>query len=194
MNLPNFLTLCRVVFTFLAVILISTPMHWCATVGFVVFTIAAATDFFDGYIARKCGVVTTFGKFMDALSDKVMVVAMFMTLFALGLYKNWVYLALALAVFSVTREFFVSGVRMLAAKEGVVLAAESMGKYKAALQMYSVGAILFAHALSTDFNLANYFLYDLGFYSGIIAFVISTILSVWSGISYGTRYSHLFMK
>ena len=194
MNLPNVLTVCRVVFTFLSVVLLCLNFRLTASAAVVIFTVAGATDWFDGYIARKCGAVTTFGKFMDALSDKIMVVTMFMVLFALNLYGKWIYVALLLAVLSVTREFFVSGVRMLAAKEGVVLAAEKMGKYKAALQMYSIGAILCAHAVNMDFEAPNSPLYMFAFYSGLAAFMLSTVLSVWSGISYGVRYGYLFLK
>lgn len=194
MNLPNILTVLRVVFSFIAAALLCVDIKYFGTAAFIIYLIAAVSDWFDGYIARRCGVVTTFGKFMDALSDKILVATMFMTLFALNLYDTWIYLALALAIISLAREFFVSGVRMLAAKEGIVLAAEKVGKWKAALQMYSIGGIIAAHALKLDFASYNGMLWGLCFYTGMAAFLVSTMLSLVSGFSYGIRYGYLFNK
>ena len=157
----------------------------------MIYCAAGATDWFDGYIARKCNIVTTFGKFMDALSDKIMVVSMFMTLFAFNLYSWFTIPALFCAIISITREFYVSGIRMLASKEGIVMAAETLGKYKAAFQMYSIGAILCAHSLDIDFGAGNSLFFNFAFYSGIATLIISTILSILSGYSYGSRYSYL---
>jgi len=194
MNLPNLLTVLRVLLTFVASLLLCCDVRFFAIAAFIIYCTAGATDWFDGYIARKCNIVTTFGKFMDALSDKIMVVTMFMTLFALDLYGNWSMLALWLAIISMTREFYVSGIRMLASNKGIVMAAETVGKYKAGFQMYSIGAIIFAHALRLDFASGDSILFMLGFYSGIITLIISTLLSIWSGASYGARYSYLLRE
>ena len=90
MNTPNFLTALRVLLTFLTALLLCLPLKYAATAAFVIYCAAGATDWFDGYIARRNNLVTTFGKFMDALSDKIMVVTMFMVLFALNLYGKWI--------------------------------------------------------------------------------------------------------
>lgn len=184
----------RVLLTFLMALLLCMPFKFAATAAFVVYCTAGATDWFDGYIARKSNLVTTFGKFMDALSDKIMIVTSFLTLFALDLFNDWTYTALFCAVVSMSREFFVSGIRMLASNKGIVLAAEKMGKYKAGLQMYSLGAIIFTKALGADFGLADSFFGQLVFFSAIITLVISTILSIWSGATYATRYSYLLKE
>ena len=191
MNLPNLLTVLRVIMTFVAVVLLCADIRFFALASFVIYCAAGATDWFDGYIARKCNIVTTFGKFMDALSDKIMVVSMFMTLFAFNLYSWFTIPALFCAIISITREFYVSGIRMLASKEGIVMAAETLGKYKAAFQMYSIGAILCAHSLDIDFGAGNSLFFNFAFYSGIATLTISTILSILSGYSYGSRYSYL---
>ncbi len=191
MNLPNLLTVLRVIMTFVAVVLLCADIRFFALASFVIYCAAGATDWFDGYIARKCNIVTTFGKFMDALSDKIMVVSMFMTLFAFNLYSWFTIPALFCAIISITREFYVSGIRMLASKEGIVMAAETLGKYKAAFQMYSIGAILCAHSLDIDFGAGNSLFFNFAFYSGIATLIISTILSILSGYSYGSRYSYL---
>lgn len=191
MNLPNLLTILRVIMTFVAVVLLCIDICFFALASFIIYCAAGATDWFDGYLARKYNIVTTFGKFMDALSDKIMVVSMFMALFAFNLYSWFTVPALFCAIVSITREFYVSGIRMLASKEGIVMAAETLGKYKAAFQMYSIGAILCAHSLDIDFGAGNSLFFNFAFYSGIATLVISTALSILSGYSYGSRYSYL---
>lgn len=191
MNLPNLLTILRVIMTFVAVVLLCIDIRFSALASFIIYCAAGATDWFDGYLARKYNIVTTFGKFMDALSDKIMVVSMFMALFAFNLYSWFTVPALFCAIVSITREFYVSGIRMLASKEGIVMAAETLGKYKAAFQMYSIGAILCAHSLDIDFGAGNSLFFNFAFYSGIATLVISTALSILSGYSYGSRYSYL---
>ena len=107
------------------------------------------------------------------------------------MYRQWTLVALVCAIISVTREFAVSGIRMIASNAGVVLAAEKMGKYKAAFQMYSVGAIMLSFAMRVDFGQTNGFLFDFSYCSGIATLVLSTVLSVLSGAGYVKRYGHL---
>ena len=191
MNLPNILTILRTLLTFVCVALLCVDAKYTAFSALIIYIIAGSTDWFDGYLARKYNVVTVFGKFMDALSDKIMVATMFMTLFAFDMYHNFVISALVCAIISMTREFAVSGIRMIASKAGVVLAAETIGKYKAGFQMYSIGATICAFSLKIDFNASDTILYYLSFYSGIATLYISTILSIWSGVGYIKRYAYL---
>ena len=194
MNTPNFLTVLRVLLAFLTAVLPCAPFRFAATAAFIVYCAAGATDWFDGYLARRRNIVTTFGKFMDALSDKIMVSTAFLTLFALGMFGGQTGIALFCAVISMSREFFVSGIRMLAASKGIVLAAERMGKYKAGFQMYSLGAVICAKALDADFSAGDSLLRETVFFSAIATLALSTILSVWSGAAYGARYSHLLKE
>lgn len=194
MNTPNFLTVLRVLLAFLTAVLLCAPFRFAATAAFIVYCAAGATDWFDGYLARRRNIVTTFGKFMDALSDKIMVSTAFLTLFALGMFGGQTGVALFCAVVSMSREFFVSGIRMLAASKGIVLAAERMGKYKAGFQMYSLGAVICAKALDADFPAGDSILRETVFFSAIATLALSTILSVWSGATYGARYSHLLKE
>lgn len=194
MNTPNFLTTLRVLLAFLTAVLLCAPFRFAATAAFIVYCAAGATDWFDGYLARRRNIVTTFGKFMDALSDKIMVSTAFLTLFALGMFGEWTGLALFCAVISMSREFFVSGVRMLAANKGIVLAAERMGKYKAGFQMYSLGAVICARALDADFSAGDSILRGVVFFSAMATLALSTILSAWSGAMYGSRYSYLLKE
>ena len=172
MNFPNLLTVLRTLMSLITAVLLCFDPTGLPTFTFFFFVAAGATDWFDGYIARKQNIVTVFGKFMDALSDKIMVIGLFLILIC------------------VTREFFVSGIRMLAAGTGTVLAAEKMGKYKAALQMYSIGAIICARAVELDWNGFEP-MYYFAFYTGIAALAVATVLSTWSGIGYAIRYGYL---
>ena len=183
MNFPNTLTILRILLTFCAVALVCIDVKYCALTAFFVYVVAGSTDWFDGYLARKYNSVTVFGK--------IMVVSMFMTLFAFDMYRQWTLAALVCAIISVTREFAVSGIRMIASNAGVVLAAEKMGKYKAAFQMYSVGAIMLSFAMRVDFGQTNGFLFDFSYGSGIATLLLSTVLSVLSGAGYIKRYGHL---
>jgi len=143
--------------------------------AFVFFLISALTDWLDGYLARKCCQITDFGKFMDALADKVLTVGLFVALLALGKLPDW---ALFLVLLIVTREFLVTGLRLVAAGKGRVLSAEKLGKWKTALQMVTIGLFLMIDLdLSLDFTFQCY-------KCGEVIFSVATILTVISGSSY----------
>ena len=134
MNLPNKLTVLRVVLVpfFVVALLISKsvePMKWAALVLFIV---ASLTDLLDGKIARKYNLVTTFGKFMDPLADKVLTISGMICLIELGRIPSWI------VVIIVAREFIISGFRLVAAENGVVIAANYWGKFKTTFQMIMI--------------------------------------------------------
>ncbi len=195
MNVPNFITAMRVILSFAVAILLCIPCKWLITLAFVLYVLSAVSDWVDGYIARKYNIVTNIGKFMDALCDKIMVIGLFLVLLGLDMFSGygdfWEITAIFCTFFASAREFFVSGIRMLAATKSIVLAAEKLGKYKAAFQMYAIGAIIFAKMMVVDFGVPECFLTPLAFYTGLGALIISTILSLISGVGYGIRYSYL---
>ena len=129
MNLPNAITLSRLVLT--AVFVAGTALNngvgdWVALISFVV---AAISDFVDGWLARKLGLVTPMGKLLDPLADKILVGAAFVYLSAEGLCPVWV------TVVILAREFLVTGLRQLAMEAGQVMAADGLGKWKTGLQL-----------------------------------------------------------
>lgn len=131
MNLPNKLTMLRVIMVpFFVVFLLMTPEHpnykWAAL---VLFAVASLTDLLDGYIARKYHLVTNFGKFMDPLADKLLVSAALVCLTALGDIPAW------MTIVIISREFIISGFRLIAAERGIVIAAGWLGKWKTAVTM-----------------------------------------------------------
>ena len=129
MNLPNAITFSRLVLTgiFVAGAAFDSAIgHWVALVSFV---IAAISDFLDGYLARRMGLVTPMGKLMDPLADKVLVCSAFVYLSAEGFCPVWV------TVMILAREFLVTGLRQIAVEAGQVLAADRLGKWKTGLQL-----------------------------------------------------------
>lgn len=136
MNLPNKLTVLRVILIpfFVAALLLGFKGHiW---VALALFAGASITDWFDGKLARKNGLVTTFGKFLDPLADKMLVMAALVCFVSLG----WCDAAAVIIILA--REFMVSGLRLVTASEGVVVAAGMWGKVKTAFTMISIVAIM----------------------------------------------------
>ena len=191
MNLPNQLTVARLILTFVFVALLSLEdLSWSKTAALFAFAIAAITDFLDGYIARKHNLVTNFGKLMDPLADKVLMCAGFVLLTRLELIPAWI------VVVILSREFMVTGLRLLASAEGVVLAAENLGKYKTIFQIVTV--IYFLLFLAAKESLIG-FLQPLfnAFYLGpdhlgMALIWTSLILTAWSGWSYLWKNRKLF--
>lgn len=136
MNLPNKLTLGRLVLTglFLAVIFSRIPYH--ETIALALFSIASLTDYYDGMIARRDNLITNFGILMDPLADKILVCSAFIAFVGLNWMPAW------MVVIVVARELAITGLRMLAASKNVVLAAEGYGKHKTISQIVCIIAIL----------------------------------------------------
>ncbi|MGN0414343.1 MAG: CDP-diacylglycerol--glycerol-3-phosphate 3-phosphatidyltransferase [Agathobacter sp.] len=134
MNLPNKLTLFRVILIPFFVFFLLAPYFpgYGNYIAVVIFIIASLTDFLDGKIARKYNLVTNFGKFMDPLADKLLVCSALICLIALGRIPAWV------VIIIIAREFIISGFRLIASDNGVVIAASYWGKFKTASQMIMV--------------------------------------------------------
>lgn len=168
LNVPNILSLSRV-FLVPVIMVFLTLRSQFSYVGRwnlgdllagAFFIIASITDAFDGYIARKKKLVTTLGKFIDPLADKIMVVAVLISLVELGRVPTW------MVVVIIAREFIVSGLRMVAASEGVVIAASKWGKVKTVSQMIGIIFLIF--------NIPG----------GIPIMWLATALTIWSGWDY----------
>jgi CDP-diacylglycerol---glycerol-3-phosphate 3-phosphatidyltransferase len=136
LNLPNVLTMLRILAVPVIVVALlgETPNGDALAAG--VFALAALTDGLDGYIARRRRDITTFGKLMDPLADKVLIIAALVSLVSLGRLAAWV------AMVIIARELAVTGLRAVAAEQGVVIAASWLGKLKTALQVTAVFALI----------------------------------------------------
>ena len=138
MNLPNKLTMLRVIMVpfFVAFLLLTPEYPMFKFAAFALFVVASLTDLLDGYIARKYHLVTNFGKFMDPLADKLLVSAALICLTALGFIPAW------MTIVIISREFIISGFRLIAAERGIVIAAGWLGKWKTAVTMVMIAMML----------------------------------------------------
>ncbi|GAC1350286.1 MAG: CDP-alcohol phosphatidyltransferase family protein [Ktedonobacteraceae bacterium] len=140
-NIPNLLSLSRLVTTALVFILVLLNAPWAFLTATFLFVLASVTDFFDGYFARRLKVVSPLGVFLDLTADKIFVSTILIALVQIGLVPAW------LVVIIVAREFLVTGLRSMAAAKGKVIPAGIWGKQKTLITMTAMGAILLAKGL-----------------------------------------------
>jgi len=149
MNLPNYITIGRIVVVPLLVVVLLTPVAETTlgvsgyALGIVLFLIAALTDIFDGYLARRRNQVSTLGKFLDPIADKLLIASALIVLVERHLAPAWA------VVVILGREFIITGLRSIAATEGIVIAAQGMGKFKMWAQCVAIVALLVAGANHT---------------------------------------------
>lgn len=189
MNLPNKLTVARLILTGVFVVCFYIPWVHAMTAALLIFSVAAATDWLDGRIARARNIVTNFGKLFDPLADKVLIAAAFILLVERTEMKAWIAIAI------LGREFFVTGIRLIAVQKGVVLAAERLGKHKMLWQIITVlFFLLSAASAETLFGFLRPWLEPspAHWWVGKSIVAITTTLTVVSGFSYFWKNRHLF--
>jgi CDP-diacylglycerol---glycerol-3-phosphate 3-phosphatidyltransferase len=169
-NLPNFITLTRILLIPVFVVLFVMPTPDRSLSAALIFIVAAVTDLLDGYLARRNGQVTTLGKLLDPIADKLLVLS------ALILLVNVDRVSALVAIFIIAREVAVTGVRAIAAGEGMVIAAETTGKYKMALQVVAIVLLILEDTFLSDFG--NLHL------AGIVTLYLSLLLGYVSGGQY----------
>lgn len=180
MNLPNKLTVLRIFMIPIFVIITVIPytwgtVHWIGSdiavthlVATIIFIVAAATDWFDGYLARKYNLITNFGKFADPMADKLLVAAAFIILVEMNIAPAWV------VILIISRELAVTGLRLLLVEGGEVLAAGQLGKIKTFTQMIAIPLML----------LHNFPFAWSGIRVDLIFLYVCVFFAVWSGIDY----------
>ena len=186
MNTPNKLTLLRIVLSPVFIVLFLDDNLYFRLGALAVFLVAAATDLADGYIARKYGVITGFGKFIDPLADKVLISSAFITFVALGYARAWMVAVI------IGRELLITGLRSLAAYRGMIIAPTGWAKLKTALQMVSVSLILLYINLVTiyehldkPFSLIDQRTAEIGF-DYLIG--VTAAVTALTGVDYFVRY------
>ncbi|MBE3586283.1 CDP-diacylglycerol--glycerol-3-phosphate 3-phosphatidyltransferase [Desulfofundulus thermocisternus] len=171
MNLPNRLTLARIFLIPLFVTVVSLQVPYGDYLAAAVFILAASTDGLDGYIARKCHLVTRLGMLMDPLADKLLISSALISLVELHRLPGWV------AMIIIGREFAITGLRSLMAAEGVVLGASIPGKLKTITQIIAIVGLLLQ---GTPFSVMR-------FTPGNLAMWVAIIFTIWSGLDYLNR-------
>lgn len=168
MNLANKITLIRVLLVPVFMILLYSDSSYSSYYAAGIFAIASLTDTLDGYIARSRNMITTLGKFIDPLADKILVSAALVSLVDLGKIPAWV------VVVVIAREFTITGFRVIAASEGITIAASPLGKFKTITQLIAIMLLL----------LNNFPFSNINFPLDMIMLYISLFFTVISGIDY----------
>ncbi|MEZ7171465.1 CDP-diacylglycerol--glycerol-3-phosphate 3-phosphatidyltransferase [Sporosarcina sp. OR05] len=180
MNLPNKITVARIVLIPIFILFMvvdfgmgtiyigGTELSFEHIIGALLFIIAATTDWFDGHLARKYNLVTNMGKFLDPLADKLLVSAALVILVELGSAASWI------VIIIISREFAVTGLRLVLAGGGEVVAANQLGKIKTATQLVAISFLL----------LNNIFFEAIHFPFATIILYIALIFTIWSGADY----------
>lgn len=182
-TLPNLLSSVRIAIIPVLVYLLTFTDPSSGLLAAFLFLFASATDFFDGYLARRYGTVSNLGKLLDPIADKLMILAVLIMLAAMDrpgepAVPGW------LVVVVVARETAVTVLRGIALTEGIVMEAEELGKYKFLLQVVALSALIVHYPyLGVDFHAA-----------GIYFLLLATVISVWSGIQYHIKFFRLLER
>jgi CDP-diacylglycerol--glycerol-3-phosphate 3-phosphatidyltransferase len=173
-NVPNLLSLSRILSVPIFIVLMLHPSPLRALAAGIVFSLASATDWLDGYLARRWGQVTKVGKLLDPIADKILIMSALVILVELrhDIVHSW------MAILIIGREFAVTGLRAIASSDGIIIPAETVGKYKVGAQITAVLSLLLDYYLSRDW------LRELG----SCALWIAIILSVYSAFQYFRTY------
>ena len=179
-NLPNLITGSRFLLSgCLMILLLQEQTLAVSLLAWLVFLIAAGTDWIDGYFARKYKAVTVLGQLMDPLADKVLVTTALVMLIPTGKMPAWV------ALIILCRELVVTGVRGVASSSGLVIAASSLGKWKSTIQYIGLGTLIFPLGVLPITNLHQI---------GLAIIYVALILAVWSGVDYFYKVRRIFIE
>jgi CDP-diacylglycerol--glycerol-3-phosphate 3-phosphatidyltransferase len=173
-NLPNSLTLFRIFLVPLLVVVLLTK--YSNRLGLVIFLVAAITDFFDGYFARRMQKITRLGALLDPIADKLLMSAAFISLVELNLAKAW------MVVIIIGREFAVSGLRSIAAQQGVTIAASPLGKTKMISQVVAIALLIVSYELG-EFR-----------FTSEIALWVVVLFSLVSGVDYFLKFARSVLR
>jgi CDP-diacylglycerol--glycerol-3-phosphate 3-phosphatidyltransferase len=177
-NLPNTLSMIRILTAPLLVVLLLNPARRLSVISAIIFALVCVTDWLDGYLARRMGLLTTLGKFLDPLADKLLIVTVFIMLIPLGRIPAWV------VAIIIGREMAVTGLRAIASSTGVVIGASKLGKWKTVSQIICLVPLLL-----------HYTFYGLNFHAiGTGLLVPAFGLTVWSGVDYFLKFFAVGLK
>jgi CDP-diacylglycerol--glycerol-3-phosphate 3-phosphatidyltransferase len=189
MNLPNLLTLARILMVPVLVVVLMTKVTNHEVIGVVVFWVASITDWLDGYLARRWKQVTTLGKLLDPLADKLLVSGALISLVELNLAPAWMTFVI------IAREFAITGLRGIASEEGMTIPAGTIGKWKMGFQVAAISCLILGPRLDywlyewTRKDIFHFFIqlnrpYSFFWGMGVLLLWGAVILAIWSAITY----------
>lgn len=188
MNLPNSLTVLRLILAGCFVVSLSADFPWHYTVALTFFLLASLTDYLDGVIARRYNLITDFGKLMDPLADKILMASAFICLLVLlpkGMLPAWAVIAI------ISREFLITGLRLLASSKGTVLPAEKLGKHKTLWQMIAAIYLLIYLGVSEWMPRLSESAAHGWQTGGQLLTLLAVLLTIYSGAAYFWKHRDL---
>ena len=188
LNLPNILTLTRIATIPLIAALLMSPTQSAGFWAAVLFSLASITDWLDGYLARRMGIVTVFGKFLDPIADKLIVMAALIMILPFGRVPAWMVLVI------LGREIIITGLRGIASSEGIVIQASVLGKYKTIFQIVAIIGLLLHYDYNWFFGIEHLWLHVNMHNMGMFFLWIATLLTVWSGVDYLARFIRIIAR
>lgn len=197
MNLPNKITIARILLVPIMMIMpylsITATLPWGLPIVnliiLAIFLIASFTDYLDGHIARKRNIVTNFGKFLDPIADKLLVLSALVMLVESDILPSWIPIIIA------AREFMVSAIRMLVATEGKVIAASKLGKIKTVTQMVAISLAFLDTNPFMSFINGEFATYELVLNVLMsLAMILAVIATIWSGVDYFMKSKDVVLK
>jgi CDP-diacylglycerol--glycerol-3-phosphate 3-phosphatidyltransferase len=187
-NIPNILTLLRIAAIPVLVVLLISPSREAGFWAAALFAVASITDWLDGYLARRMGIVTVFGKFLDPIADKLIVMAALIMIIPFNRAPAWMVLVI------MGREIIITGLRGLASTEGIVIPASNLGKFKTIFQIVAILGLLLHYDYRWFFAIDHPLLVVNMHNIGIFYLWIATIITIWSGIDYLAKFIRIIAK
>ena len=188
LNLPNILTMTRIAAIPLMAVLLLSPSQPAGLWATIVFSLASITDWLDGYLARRMGIVTIFGKFLDPIADKLIVMAALIMILPFGRVPAWMVLVI------LGREIIITGLRGIASSEGIVIQASNLGKFKTIFQLVAIIGLLLHYDYNWLFGLEHQLVHVNMHNVGMFFLWIATLLTVWSGVDYLARFIKIIAR
>jgi len=170
------------------VVILTSPSKSAAFLAAILFAVASFTDWLDGYLARRMGIVTVLGKFLDPIADKLIVMAALIMIIPYDRVPAWMVLVI------ICREVIITGLRGIASTEGIVIAASNLGKYKTIFQIVAILGLLLHYDYYWLFGIQSAYFHVNMHNVGIFYLWIAIIITVWSGVDYLMRFFKLLIK
>jgi len=188
MNIPNILTLMRIAIIPLLAVLLMSPSRTAGFWAAALFAVASITDWLDGYLARRMGIVTIFGKFLDPIADKLVVMAALIMILPFNRVPAWMVLLI------LGREIIITGLRGIASTEGIVIQASDLGKYKTIFQIVAILGLVLHYDYCWFFGIVHPLITVNMHNVGMFYLWIATVLTVWSGVDYLVRFIRVIAR
>jgi len=188
LNIPNIITMVRIAAIPLLCVLLLSPEREAGFWAAALFAAASVTDWLDGYLARRMGIVTVFGKFLDPIADKLIVMSALIMILPFGRVPAWMVLVI------LGREMIITGLRGIASTEGIVIPASNLGKFKTIFQLVAIIGLLLHYDYRWFFSIDHPLLVVNMHNVGMFYLWIATVITIWSGFDYLHKFVRVIAK